>query len=118
MFRKLIIDQCGDCSTLNPLSIYPTKWSNTLKQFASNLPTNCLSVFDHFMKLTLKGLNDSSISKLVTRKLIEVNDFSNRKYYTNKNKRFKTAMLRSDLCECSEAYIIQCVKSVKIRSFF
>ena len=41
---------------LNPLSTNPTKWSNTLKQFVSNLPKNCLSVFDHFVKLALKGL--------------------------------------------------------------
>ena len=40
----------------NPLSANPTKWSNTLKQFVGNLPTNCLSVFDHFVKLALKGL--------------------------------------------------------------
>ena len=26
------------------------------KQFVGNLPTNCLSVFDHFLKLALKGL--------------------------------------------------------------
>ena len=34
-------------ANLNPLSDNPTKWSNTLKQFVGNLPTNCLSVFDH-----------------------------------------------------------------------
>ena len=28
-----------------------TKWSNTLKQFVGNLPTNCLSVFNHFVKI-------------------------------------------------------------------
>ena len=28
----------------------------TDKQFVSKLPTNCLSVFDHFVKLVLKGL--------------------------------------------------------------
>ena len=39
----------------NPLSANPTKWSNTLKQFVGNLPTNCLSVFDHFRNLALKG---------------------------------------------------------------
>ena len=33
---------------INPLSANPTKWSNTIKQFLSNLPANCLSVFDHF----------------------------------------------------------------------
>ena len=41
---------------LNPLSASPTKWSNTLKQFVRNFPTNCLSVFDHFVILVLKGL--------------------------------------------------------------
>ena len=42
---------------LNPLSANPTKWSNTLKKFVFILPTNCLSVFDHFVKLVLKGLS-------------------------------------------------------------
>ena len=42
--------------TFNPLSANPTKWLNTLKQFIGNLPTNCLSVFDHFVGLALKGL--------------------------------------------------------------
>ena len=40
----------------NPLSVNLRKWSNTLKQFVDNLPTDCLSVFDHFVKLALKGL--------------------------------------------------------------
>ena len=40
----------------NPLSAILTKWSNTLKQFVDNLSTNCLSVFDHFVGLVLKGL--------------------------------------------------------------
>ena len=41
---------------INPLSANPTKWPNTLKQFVGKLPTNCLSVFDHFVELALKGL--------------------------------------------------------------
>ena len=41
---------------INPLGANPTKWSNTLKQFVDKLPTNCLSVFDHFVKLAPKGL--------------------------------------------------------------
>ena len=41
---------------LNSLSASPTKWSNTLKQFVGKLPTNCLSVFDHFLGLALKEL--------------------------------------------------------------
>ena len=40
----------------NPLSANPEKWSNILKQIVGNLPTICLSVFDHFMNLALKGL--------------------------------------------------------------
>ena len=41
---------------INPLNANPTKWSNTIKQFVGNLPTNCLSVFVHFVALALKGL--------------------------------------------------------------
>ena len=40
----------------NPLSAKPRKWSDTLKQFVGKLPTNCLSAFDHFLGLALKGL--------------------------------------------------------------
>ena len=39
---------------INLLSANFTKWSNTLKQFVGNLPTNCLNVFDHFVGLALK----------------------------------------------------------------
>ena len=45
--------------SLNSFSVNPTKWSNTLKQFVGNLPTNCLSVFDHFVGLALKVLKGS-----------------------------------------------------------
>ena len=41
---------------LNPLSAKFIKWSNTLKQIVGKLPTICLSVFDHFSGLALKGL--------------------------------------------------------------
>ena len=41
---------------INSLSANRTKWSNTLKQFVDKLPTNCLSVFDHFVGLALKRL--------------------------------------------------------------
>ena len=48
----------GAISDMNALSANPTKWLNTLKQFVGNLPINCLSVFDHFVKLVLKELRD------------------------------------------------------------
>ena len=44
----------------NPLSADPTKWSNILRQFVGKLPTNCLSVFDHFVGLALKGLRKTT----------------------------------------------------------
>ena len=47
---------------LNPLSTNITKWLNTLKQFVGKLPTNCLSVFDHFVGLALKGLIIKAVS--------------------------------------------------------
>ena len=46
----------SDSQNFNTLSAYPTKWSNTHKQFIGKLLANCLSVFDHFVKLVLKGL--------------------------------------------------------------
>ena len=46
----------------NPLSANFTKWSNTLKQFVGNMPTNCVSVFDYFVGLALNGLKHSRIT--------------------------------------------------------
>ena len=51
-------------NTFNPLSAKFMKWSNTLKQFVGKLPTNCLSVFDHFVGLALKGLKNKPESRL------------------------------------------------------
>ena len=45
----------------SPLIANITKWSNTLKQFVGKLPTNCLSVFDHFEGLALKGLKATGL---------------------------------------------------------
>ena len=53
-------DSRKEYDNFKPLSANPTKWSNTLKQFVGKLATNCLSVFDHFVKLTLKGLRQIS----------------------------------------------------------
>ena len=52
-----------------------------------------------------KVLNDSAVSKFVTRKQIEVNDLSSGQYLAKKNIRFKTPMLRLDLCDYSDADI-------------
>ena len=41
---------------VNPLSAISQN-GQTLKQFGGKLSTNCLSVFDHFVGLALKGLS-------------------------------------------------------------
>ena len=56
---------CSRLTILNPLSGNHTEWSNTPKQIIGNLPTNCLSVFDHFGGLVLKGLMSRTKKTLV-----------------------------------------------------
>ena len=51
-------------------------------------------------------LKDSIVSKLMTRKGIEVNDLLGGQYSVNKNVRFKTPMLRSNFCDYSGAYVV------------
>ena len=51
-----------------------------------------------------KLLNSSTISKFLTRKLIEVNDLSSRPYRINKN--IRNPMLRSNLCVYRGACIV------------
>ena len=60
-------------NTGNPLRANFTKWSNTLKQFFGKLPTNCLGAFDHFVGLTLKGVN---IAQYHRRELLEISPVS------------------------------------------
>ena len=56
-------------NSINPLNAKVTKWSNTLKQFISKLPTNFLSVFEHFVGLAFKGLRNAFITKMKTAKI-------------------------------------------------
>ena len=53
-----------------------------------------------------KLLNNSSVSKFETKNWVEVNDSPNGQYSISKNVRFKTSMLRSDLYDYSDAYIV------------
>ena len=45
-------------------------------------------------------------SKFRTRNRFEINDHIRGAYYSNKQIRFKTAILRSSLCDYSDAYIL------------
>ena len=53
-----------------------------------------------------KLLNDSTAPKFVTKKWTKVNDLTSGQYSVNKNIRSKTSLLRSDLCDYSDAYIV------------
>ena len=54
----------------------------------------------------LLGNIPDKVSRFITEKCIEVHDRSGETYNTNKKIRFKTSMLRSDLCDYSDAYIV------------
>ena len=69
MERKSVITPSPCFSrSLNPLSANTTKWSNI--QFVGKLPTNCLSVLDHFVKLVLKGLIARRRNETVCREIM------------------------------------------------
>ena len=53
-----------------------------------------------------KTSDNKDLPKFVTKKWIEVYDQSQKNYDVNKEIRIKTSMLRSDLCDFSEAYIV------------
>ena len=64
----------------NSLNTNPEKWSHTLKQIVGNLTTICLSVFDHFMNLALKGLRSylpQICQYLLVKKILGKEDASN-----------------------------------------
>ena len=62
--------------------------------------------YDKINNLLLYKDNESEqLSKFVTRQYVKVNSLSNT-YNENKSIRFKTPMLRSDLCDYSDAYIL------------
>ena len=56
--------------------------------------------------------DNKDLPTFVTKKWIEVYDQSEGNYNVNKEIRIKTSMLRSDLCDFSDAYIV-----VKINIF-
>ena len=62
--------------------------------------------YDKINNLLLSEDNESEkLSKFVTREYVKVNSLSN-VYNENKSIRFKTPMLRSNLCDYSDAYIL------------
>ena len=56
--------------------------------------------------INLLGSMSDKVPRFITKKLIEVHDQFGGTCDTNKQIRFKTAMLRSDLCDYNDAYVI------------
>ena len=54
----------------------------------------------------LLGNIPDKVPKFITKKWVEVHDQSGRTYNGNKEIRFKTPILRSGLCDYSDAYIV------------
>ena len=50
--------------------------------------------------------DNKDLPRFVTKKWFEVYDQSEKKNNANKETRIKTSMLRSDLCDYSDAYIV------------
>ena len=62
--------------------------------------------YDRINNLLLSEDNESEkLSKFVTREYVKVNNLS-KTYNENQSIRFKTPMLKSNLCNCSDAYIL------------
>ena len=54
----------------------------------------------------LLGNIPDKVPRFITKKWIKVHDQSGKSYNINKQIRFKTSMLRSDLCDYNDAYIV------------
>ena len=68
--------------------------------------SNYKTEHDKINNLLLSEDNESKqLSKFVTKEYVEVNSLSNA-YNENKSSRFKTSMLRSNLCDYSDAYTL------------
>ena len=62
--------------------------------------------FEKFLNLLDTTSDDKDLPRFVTKKWIEVYDQSEGNYDVNKEIRIKTSMLRSNLCDYSDAYIV------------
>ena len=67
----------------------------------------CIKIeFQKIINLPETTSHDKDLPRFVTKKWIEVYDQSEKNYSVNKEIRIKTSMLRSDLCDFSDAYIV------------
>ena len=59
-----------------------------------------------YQKINLLDNTPNQPTKFRTKNWVEINDDSRGTYNTNSQIKFKTSMLRSSLCDCSDAYIL------------
>ena len=62
---------------------------------------------EHQKMINLLGNTPNQPTKFRTKNWVEVNDESRRTYNSNSQIKFKTSMLRSSLCDYSDAYIVE-----------
>ena len=62
--------------------------------------------FQRIMNFLNTTSDDKDMPRFVTKKWIEIYDQSGENYNVNKEIRIKVSMLRSDLCDYSDAYIV------------
>ena len=63
--------------------------------------------FQKIVNLFHKTFDDKDLSRFVTKKWIEVSNQSEKNYNINKVIRTKLPMLRSDLCDFNDVYIVK-----------
>ena len=79
----------------------------TLDCFEYKMWHHCIKMeFQKIMNFLDTTLDDKDLPTFVTKKWIEIYDQSGENYSVNKEIRIKTSMLRSDLCDFSDAYIV------------
>ena len=61
---------------------------------------------DYQKIINLLDTTSDNTPRFITKKSIEVHDQSGKSYNINKQIRFKTCILQSDLCDYSDAYIV------------
>ena len=69
----------------------------------------------NFLDITF---DDNDLPRFVTKKWIELYDQSEKNYNPNKEIRFKLLMVRSDLCDFNDAYIVVKGNITVVKKYF
>ena len=78
--------------------------SKTENYWSSKINYN--SIIREYQKINLLDNTPNQPTKIRTKNWVEVNDYSRGTYNTNSQIKFKTSMLRLNLCDYSDVYIL------------